>query len=74
MSTVYSTTLLRFGEIGIKSKQTRRRMVSLLVKHVRTALKELGVTFTKVRREYGRIFIETEEAADQQRLHRKSSE
>ncbi|MHA1484163.1 MAG: THUMP domain-containing protein, partial [Candidatus Thorarchaeota archaeon] len=64
MSTVYSTVLLRFGEIGIKSKQTRRRMVSLLVKHVRTALKETKVSFIKVRREYGRIFIETDEAAE----------
>lgn len=64
MMPIYSTVLLRFGEIGIKSKQTRRRMTSLLVKHVRTALKGNGVAFTKVRKEYGRIFIETEEAAE----------
>jgi len=62
MDPVYSAVLLRYGEIGIKSKQTRRRMTKLLVRHLKAALKEKGISFTNVRNEYGRIFIETEEA------------
>ncbi len=59
MEPVYSAVLLRYGEIGIKSKQTRKRMTSILVRHLKTALKEKGISFSKVRNEYGRIFIET---------------
>jgi thiamine biosynthesis protein ThiI len=51
--------LVRFGEIGIKSKQTRRRMTRMLADRIRSALKEHEVPFDKVRNEYGRIFIET---------------
>ncbi len=58
----YSAVLLRYGEIGIKSKQTRRRMVSLLVKHVETALKEVGVSFSRIRTDFGRVYVETTEA------------
>lgn len=58
----YSAVLLRYGEIGIKSRQTRRRMVSLLVKHVETALKEAGVSFSRIRTDFGRVYVETTEA------------
>ncbi|MFQ5833786.1 MAG: tRNA uracil 4-sulfurtransferase ThiI [Candidatus Thorarchaeota archaeon] len=57
----YSAVLLRYGEIGIKSKQTRRRMTDLLVKHIRSALREKQVKFSKVRKEYGRIFVESKD-------------
>ena len=56
--------LVRFGEIGIKSKQTRRRMTRMLADRIRTALKEHEVQFEKVRNEYGRIFIETTSAEE----------
>ncbi len=62
MEPVYSAVLLRYGEIGIKSKQTRRRMTNILVRHLKTALKQKGIGFSNVRNEYGRIFIETEKA------------
>ncbi|MDF1537808.1 MAG: tRNA 4-thiouridine(8) synthase ThiI [Candidatus Thorarchaeota archaeon] len=62
MEPIYSAVLLRYGEIGIKSKQTRRRMTNILVRHLKTALKQKGISFSNVRNEYGRIFIETEEA------------
>ena len=58
----YSAVLIRYGEIGIKSNQTRRRMVKLLVKHIKTALKEKQVSYKKVIIEYGRIFVESEDA------------
>ncbi len=60
MEPVYSALLLRYGEIAIKSDQTRKRMTKILVRHLKTALKEKGISFSKVRNEYGRIFIETD--------------
>ncbi|RDE13976.1 MAG: tRNA 4-thiouridine(8) synthase ThiI [Candidatus Thorarchaeota archaeon] len=62
MEPEYSAVLLRYGEIGIKSRQTRKHMVDLLVKHVGTALREKGTPFDRIRTEYGRIFIETSDA------------
>ncbi|MFW9844163.1 MAG: tRNA uracil 4-sulfurtransferase ThiI [Candidatus Thorarchaeota archaeon] len=62
MPVEYSSVLVRFGEIGIKSKQTRRRMTRMLADRIRSALKEYEVPFDKVRNEYGRIFIETTSA------------
>ncbi len=59
MEPAYSAVLLRFGEIGIKSNQTRRRMTQLLVQHVSSALREQKILFEKIRQEWGRIFIET---------------
>jgi len=58
----YSSVLVRFGEIGIKSKQTRRRMTHLLAKHIKAALTEHHVTFSDIRVEFGRIFIVSDEA------------
>ncbi|UCE09228.1 MAG: tRNA 4-thiouridine(8) synthase ThiI [Candidatus Thorarchaeota archaeon] len=63
MSREYSAVLVRFGEIGIKSDQTRKRMIRLLIQHIQAALTESGVNFSKVRSEYGRIFIETNDAS-----------
>ncbi|MFW9803189.1 MAG: tRNA uracil 4-sulfurtransferase ThiI [Candidatus Thorarchaeota archaeon] len=60
MSADYSEVLVRYGEIGIKSKQTRKRMEDLLIRHIKAALREAGVEFSRIRREYGRIFIVTE--------------
>jgi len=58
----YSAVLVRYGEIGIKSKQTRRRVVRLLVDSIRSALEEAGVTHSGIRMEYGRVFVETTDA------------
>ncbi|MHA1960929.1 MAG: tRNA uracil 4-sulfurtransferase ThiI [Candidatus Thorarchaeota archaeon] len=62
MSSEYSAVLVRFGEIGIKSDQTRKRMIRQLIQHLQAALNENGVSFSKVRSEYGRIFIESDDA------------
>ncbi|MHA2153425.1 MAG: tRNA uracil 4-sulfurtransferase ThiI [Candidatus Thorarchaeota archaeon] len=55
----YTSVILRFGEIGIKSNQTRRRMTNLLINHVESALRENEVPFEKIHSVYGRIYIET---------------
>ncbi|NHJ13351.1 MAG: tRNA 4-thiouridine(8) synthase ThiI [Candidatus Thorarchaeota archaeon] len=62
MEPKYSAVLLRYGEIAIKSKQTRRRMEDMLVSNVRAALLENKIAFTNIRKEYGRVFIVTSEA------------
>jgi thiamine biosynthesis protein ThiI len=54
--------LVRFGEIGIKSKQTRRRMTKMLVEHIHSALDERGISYSTIRNEYSRIFVDTNEA------------
>ncbi|MHA2140495.1 MAG: tRNA uracil 4-sulfurtransferase ThiI [Candidatus Thorarchaeota archaeon] len=64
MSSRYSEVLVRYGEIGIKSKQTRRRMEDELIRHIKAALREAEVSFSKIRKEYGRIFIVTDVTDD----------
>ena len=60
----YTSVLLRFGEIGIKSNQTRRRMTNLLISHVESALRENRISFQKVHSVYGRIYIETKKSIE----------
>ncbi|MHA2026942.1 MAG: tRNA uracil 4-sulfurtransferase ThiI [Candidatus Thorarchaeota archaeon] len=60
----YTSVILRFGEMGIKSNQTRRRMKKLLIGQVESALRENGVKFEKVHSVYGRIYIETKNAIE----------
>jgi thiamine biosynthesis protein ThiI len=60
----YTSVILRFGEIGIKSNQTRRRMTNLLISHVESALKENEIQFEKVHSVYGRIYIDTHRAVE----------
>ncbi|MFW9794692.1 MAG: tRNA uracil 4-sulfurtransferase ThiI [Candidatus Thorarchaeota archaeon] len=60
----YSSVILRYGEIGIKSNQTRRRMTNLLIGQVESALREKKVPFEKVHSVFGRIYIETRKAIE----------
>jgi thiamine biosynthesis protein ThiI len=60
----YTSVILRFGELGIKSSQTRRRMTNLLISHVESALRENNVSYEKVHSVYGRIYIETDKAME----------
>ncbi|MFW9846955.1 MAG: tRNA uracil 4-sulfurtransferase ThiI [Candidatus Thorarchaeota archaeon] len=64
MNPTYTEVLVRYGEIGIKSKQTRKRMEALLISHIKSALREKEVAFSNIRREYGRIFIATANAGE----------
>jgi thiamine biosynthesis protein ThiI len=54
--------LIRFGEIGIKSKQTRRRMTQMLVEQIRSSLDENEISYSAIRNEFSRIFVDTNEA------------
>lgn len=51
---------MRYGEIGTKSPRVRPKFERTLVKNIKNALKRERIK-AKVRREYGRIFVETEE-------------
>jgi thiamine biosynthesis protein ThiI len=60
----YTSVILRFGEMGIKSNQTRRRMKNLLINHVESALREKNVPFDRIHSVYGRIYIDTKKALE----------
>lgn len=53
--------LVRYGEIGLKGRN-RHIFEELLAQNMRAALK--GVVQAKVRREYGRIFVELQHTQD----------
>jgi len=52
--------LVRYGEIFLKSEPVRRIYEKILVKNIKLALKREGIKFS-VRRERGRIFVESKE-------------
>ncbi|MCF2136308.1 MAG: THUMP domain-containing protein [Candidatus Thorarchaeota archaeon] len=62
MTIEYSAVLVRYGEIGIKSRQTRKYMSHLLASQITSALKEHTISFSKVRTEFGRLFVMTDDA------------
>ena len=51
--------LLRLGEITIKSKRTRRRFEKVLLNNIEDALKSNNIHDYRIHREWGRIYIET---------------
>jgi len=62
MTVEHTAVLVRYGEIGVKSRQTRRRMSRLLARHIRSALREHDIPFSNIRVEFGRIFVESKSA------------
>ncbi len=57
--------IVRYGEIGLKSQQTRRVMEKGLVENIRAAVGDI-----KIRREPGRIFVESASTTDAERIAR----
>jgi thiamine biosynthesis protein ThiI len=49
--------MVRYGEIGIKSEQIRRKYERLLIKNIEAMLGENGIPFDDIVRERGRIFV-----------------
>ncbi len=59
--------VVRYGEIGTKSRQTRRWFESILMNNIREALVSEGVDFKGIEAKHGRILVRTnrtEEAAE----------
>ena len=52
-----SITLVRYGELALKSTPVRRRFEDILVSNIRAGLRSVGLDY-KVRKDFGRIFIE----------------
>lgn len=55
----FDSILIRYSEIGLKSKQTRRRFENKLVQNIKSALRNEFAEYSDIRKEFGRIFIET---------------
>jgi thiamine biosynthesis protein ThiI len=53
----FHCVLVRYGEIGIKSEQVRRKYERLLVKNIEAMLLESGIPFEGIDRERGRIYV-----------------
>lgn len=51
--------LVRYDELALKSKKVRLRYEHILVNNIRSMLDADGCTYSKVSREWGRIFIHT---------------
>lgn len=53
--------LIRYGEIGIKSKRTRKWWEKTFIKNIAAALKEAHVPFSAIRNPQGRVLVFTRE-------------
>lgn len=54
----YELIIVRYGEIALKAKATRRRFENSLVSNIRNALKTRWISF-RITREWGRIYVYT---------------
>ncbi|MFQ6136955.1 MAG: tRNA uracil 4-sulfurtransferase ThiI [Candidatus Hydrothermarchaeales archaeon] len=57
--------IVRYGEIGTKSRQSRRRIEGVLVKNIRKAVKG-----SEVKRAFGRIFVDSDSREDAENISR----
>ena len=56
----YDLIIVRYGEIGLKAKETRRRFESSLVNNIKNALKTKSLS-SRIRTERGRIYVYTDQ-------------
>ena len=50
--------LVRYSEIALKGKETRKRFENILVTNIRNALNQEKITF-QIKKERGRIYVNT---------------
>jgi len=50
--------IVRYGEIGLKAKETKRRFENTLIQNIKKALKSKNI-YIEIKKERGRIFIHT---------------
>jgi len=63
--------IVRYGEIGLKSPRTRKRIEEKLIENIRKALKENEKSKkVKIRREFGRIFADSDSREDAEKAAR----
>ncbi|MDV3103658.1 tRNA uracil 4-sulfurtransferase ThiI [Thermococcus waiotapuensis] len=61
---MFNVLVVRYGEIGTKSRQTRRWFESLLMNNIREALVSEGIDFKKVEAKHGRVLVRTNRAEE----------
>ena len=61
---MYNVTIIRYGEISIKSPRVREKMENILIRNIKTTLELSGICKYKIKREKGRIFIYSENPID----------
>ncbi|NJE01507.1 tRNA uracil 4-sulfurtransferase ThiI [Thermococcus sp. JdF3] len=59
---MFNVVIVRYGEIGTKSRQTRRWFENILMNNIREALVSEGIEFKKVEAKHGRILVKTNKA------------
>lgn len=56
----YDLIIVRYGEIALKGRQTRKYFESIFIKNIKNALKKNGI-INRIEKEWGRIYIYTEQ-------------
>jgi thiamine biosynthesis protein ThiI len=51
--------IIRYGELALKSTGVRNWYEKILMKNISTMLDSRGISYSQIRREWGRIFVET---------------
>ncbi len=60
---MFNTVIVRYGELALKSPGVRTRFERILVSNIEAMLAQENVEYSSVRREWGRIFVETNDPA-----------
>ncbi len=61
---MFNCVIIRYGEIGTKSKQTRRWFEQILVNNIKEALISEGIEYKSVLAKHGRIIVKTNKARE----------
>jgi len=59
----YDLVIIRYSEIALKQKETRKRFENVLVSNIKNALNHHNIT-SKIKKEWGRIYIYTDKIND----------
>ncbi|ASJ09595.1 tRNA 4-thiouridine(8) synthase ThiI [Thermococcus siculi] len=61
---MFNVVIVRYGEIGTKSRQTRRWFENILMNNIREALVSEGIDFKKIEAKHGRVLVKTNKARE----------
>ncbi|MGA9188790.1 MAG: tRNA 4-thiouridine(8) synthase ThiI, partial [Methanosarcina sp.] len=57
-----NVVIVRYGELALKSSGVRNWYEKILMKNIAAMLDSRGIPYSQIRREWGRIFIESNDA------------
>jgi tRNA uracil 4-sulfurtransferase len=55
----FNTVIVRYGELGLKSENIRKKYEDLLVHNIHAMLRQDGIVYDSIRQQRGRIFVIT---------------